>query len=52
MQSTPSLPLFPGSLWPGKVAPDLGAIYGLYRTKAWFLEFTVFLHLNCVFTLN
>ena len=22
MQSTPSLPLLPGSLWPGMVAPD------------------------------
>ena len=22
MQSTPSLPLFPGPLWPGEVAPD------------------------------
>ena len=41
MQSTPSLPLLPGSLWLGVVAPDKGLIYGLNRTKLWF-EFTVF----------
>ena len=41
MQSTPSLPLLPGSLWPGVVASDKGPIYGLNRTKPWF-EFTVF----------
>ena len=41
MQST-SLPSLPGPLWPGVVAPDKGPIYGLNRTKPWFLEFTVF----------
>ena len=30
---TPSLPLLPGLLWPGVVAPDMGPIYGLNRTK-------------------
>ena len=40
MQSTPSLPLLPGPLCPGVVAPDKGPIYGLDRTKPWF-EFTV-----------
>ena len=33
MQSTPSLPLLPGPLWPRMVAPDKGPIYGLNRTK-------------------
>ena len=28
MQSNPSLPLLPGLLWPGVVAPDKGPIYG------------------------
>ena len=42
MWSTPSLPLLPGALWSGVVAPDKGSIYGLNRTKPWFLEFTVF----------
>ena len=32
MQSTPLLPLLPGPLWPGVVAPDKGLIYGLNRT--------------------
>ena len=45
------LPSLPGLLWPGVVAPDKGPIYGLNRTK-WWLEFTVFIHLNCVFMLN
>ena len=40
--SIPSLPLFPGPLWPGVVAPDKGPIYGLNRTKTCFLDFTVF----------
>ena len=44
MQSTPSLPSLPGSLWPGVVAPDKGPIYGLNRTKPFFLP------LNCVLT--
>ena len=42
MQSTPLLPLLPGPLWPGVITPDKGPIYGLSRTKPWFLEFTVF----------
>ena len=55
MRCTPLLPSLPGSFWPGEVAPDQGPIYGLNRTKPWFLEFTVFafkLHiyakLNCL----
>ena len=32
MWNTPLLPLLPGSLWPGVVAPDKGPIYGLNRT--------------------
>ena len=39
MQSTPSLPLLPGPLWPGVVAPDKGPTYGLNRT-------------NCILMLN
>ena len=42
MRSTPSLPSLPDSLWTGVVAPDKGPIYGLNRTKLWFLEFTGF----------
>ena len=42
MRSTPSLPLLPGPLWPGVLDPDKGPIYGLNRTKSWFLEFTLF----------
>ena len=42
MQSTPSLPSLPSPLWPGVVAPDMGPIYGLNRTKSYFLDFTVF----------
>ena len=34
MRSTPLLPLLPGSLWPGVVAPDKGLIYGLNRTNS------------------
>ena len=55
MWSTRLLPSLPGHLWPGVVAPDKGSIYGLYRIKPWFLEFTFFafeLHiyakLNCL----
>ena len=51
MRSTPFLPLLPGPLWPRVVAPDKGLIDELNRTEPWF-EFTVFLHLNCVFMLN
>ena len=36
------MPSLPGPLWPGVVAPDNGSIYGLNRTKLWFLDFTVF----------
>ena len=32
MWSTPLLPLLPGPLWPGVIAPDKGPIYGLNRT--------------------
>ena len=42
MQSTPSLPSFPGPLWPGVVAPDKGPIYGLNRTKLCFIHYTDF----------
>ena len=42
MRSTPLLPLLSGPLRPGVVAPDKGPIYGLNRTKPWFLDFTVF----------
>ncbi len=41
MWSTPLLPSLPGPLWPGMVAPDKGPIFGLNRTKLWFLDFTV-----------
>ena len=37
-----SLPLLPGSLCLGVLAPDEGLIYVLNRTKMWFLEFTFF----------
>ena len=53
MQSSPSLLSLPGPLWPRVVAPDKGSIYGLNRTKPWFvLTVFFFLHLNCVFMLN
>ena len=42
MRNTPSLPSLPGPLRPGVVAPNKGPIYGLNKTKPWFLEFTVF----------
>ena len=54
MQSTHSLPSLPDSLWPREVAPDNDPIYGLNRTKSWFLEgfFSFKLHiytkLNCL----
>ena len=51
MWSTPLLPSLPGLLWPGVVAPDKCPIYGFNRIK-WWLEFTVFIHLNCIFMLN
>ena len=34
MRSTPSLPLLPGPLWPGVVAPDKDPIYGLNRINS------------------
>ena len=40
--STPLLPLLPGLQWLRVEAPDKGPIYGLNRTKLWFLDFTVF----------
>ena len=43
MQITPLLPSLPGPLWPRVVAPDKGPIYGLNKTKPWFLEFTVWI---------
>ena len=52
MRCTPLLPLLPGPLWPGVVAPDKGHIYRLNRTKPCFLHYTGFLHLNCIFMLN
>ena len=42
MWSTPLLLLLPGPLWPRVVAHDKGPIYGLNRTKQWFLDFTVY----------
>ena len=42
MRSTPSLPSLPGPLRPRLVALEKGPIYGLNRTKPWFLEFTDF----------
>ena len=42
MRSTPSLPSFPGPLWPGVVAPDKGPIYGLNRTKPCFFHYADF----------
>ena len=42
MWSTPLLPLSPSLLWPGVVALENGPIYGLNRTKPWFLDFTDF----------
>ena len=42
MRSTLSLPLLPGQLWPGVVAPDKGPLYGLNRTKPCFFHYTDF----------
>ena len=55
MQNILSLPLLPGSLCPGVVAPD---IYGSNRTqqrpfgKLNCLKYNCFLHLNCVLMQN
>ena len=37
MRNTPLLPLLPGPLWLGVVAPDKGPIYGLNRTNGIFM---------------
>ena len=60
--SIPSLPLLPGSLWPGMLAPDMGPIYGLDWTNgilmlnwiAWNRNVfdKPYLYLNCVLMLN
>ena len=42
MRSTSSLPSIPGPFGPGVVAPAKSPIYGLNRTKPWFLVFTLF----------
>ena len=42
MWSTPSLLSLPGLHWPRLVAPHIGPIYGLIRTKPWFFDLTVF----------
>ena len=55
VQSTPSLPSLPGSLWPGVVAPDSvlsNRHIELNCTHAKFLEIRLFWHLNCVLMLK
>ena len=52
MQSTPSLPSLPGPLWLRVVAPGKSSIYVFNRIEPWFLEFTDFFYLNCIFMLN
>ena len=63
IRSTPSLPLLPGPLWPGVIAPDKGPIYGLNRTNGiimlnWIVwnknvfDNKPYLHLNCMLMLN
>ena len=42
MRGTPSLPLLPGPLLSGMVAPDKGPIYGLNITKPCFFHYTDF----------
>ena len=42
MRITPSLSSLPGALGPEMVATAKGSIYGLDRTKPWFLDLTVF----------
>ena len=51
MLSAPLLPSLPGPIWPGVVAPDKGPIYGLNRTKPWFID-SVILHLNWLLMLK
>ena len=43
MWSAPSLPFLPGPHWPRVVAPYKGPIYGLNRTKLWFMTLLFFL---------
>ena len=43
MQSTPLLPLFPGTRRPGVIAPNMGPISGLSRTKQ-----RTYAKLNCL----
>ena len=40
MRGIPLLPSLPRPLWPGVVAPDMGPIYGLNRTKPYFFRYT------------
>ena len=49
MRRTPSLPSLPGKHLFGVVAPDKGPIYGLNRTKPWFLDLTVFASKLCIY---
>ena len=42
IRSNPLLPSFLGPLWPGVVKLDKGPIYGLNRTKPWFLHYMIF----------
>ena len=42
MQSTPSLPLFPGPLWPGVVAPDKVLFMGQIELNC------IYVKLNCL----
>ena len=57
MQSTPSLPLLPGSLWPGVVASDRVLSMGQIKLNCVLMlnliwNITFFLHWNCVLMLN
>ena len=42
MRISPLMPSLSGPLWPGLGEPDEGPIYGLNRTKPWFLDFPFF----------
>ena len=42
IQSTPFIAIVPRSTLSGLIASDKGPIYGLNRTKQWFVDFTVF----------
>ena len=51
MQSIPLLPLLPGPLWPGVVAPD--GILSMGETELYYgFESLLFLHFNCELMLN